>query len=124
MWIFTKDSLLMPATFPKDKVPAAIANRFEIQVRSRSYEQLEKFCADYMRYRTYSKIQSTPHMDYEYRFYTTKAEFAAAVRRSIEDIDYEKFKPEATEPVYHAVLNRIWSVVAGLGLGGSYDGDY
>lgn len=111
MWIFTKDSLLMPATFPADKVSPSVRKKYDIQVRSRVRSHLKVFCADYMRRGCYSAIQSTPEMDYEYRFYTTKSAFAEGMRKAIEDIDYEKFKPEAVEPTYHSCLNQIWAVV-------------
>lgn len=111
MWIFLKEGLLMPAAFPVERVSKSIASKYDLQVRSRSRLHLRLFCEEYMAPRTYSKIQSTPSMDYEYRFYTTRVAFAAGMARAIAEVDYEKFKPEATEPTYHSCLNQIWSVV-------------
>lgn len=121
MWIFTKDSLLMPATFPADKVKPAIAAKYEIQVRSRNREQLRTFCKDYMARGSYSAIQATPLMDYEFRFYTTKEAFSAGLKAAVDGINYEKFKPEARDADYHSLLNRIWAVVANANWSMFYD---
>lgn len=99
----------MPAAFPADKVAPVIAKKYDLQVRSREKAHLVRFCKAYMDKGSYSPPKATPTMDYEWRFYTTRVAFAAAVTRAVLDIDYEKFKPQAADEAYHESLNQIWS---------------
>ena len=112
MWIFTKDSLLMPASVPMALAPKKLTKGYRsLQIRSRDRGQLEAFISEYMQGLDHSPIESTPDKDYEFRFYTTHEAFAAAISESIKEIDYEKFKPQAKHSGYHALLNRIWGTV-------------
>lgn len=131
MWIFTPGGLLMPAALPsleKDKVevdPVLTNNgEFDIQVRARVESHLQNFIDEYVEPQGFprSVIQATPTMDYNFRFYMRKDQFAKAMMRAIEDIDYQKFKPTAHQAKYgkdgekyHSVLNAIWGTVTRLG---------
>lgn len=142
-WIFLPGGLLMPAETPMDLAPHSYTQGIRnLQVRARAKSHLENFINEYMEPLglDYSDIQATPGMDYNFRFYTRRGEFAQAIAASIIDIDYEKFKPEAErkdaagKPLYaegkeyHSVLNSIWGTVTRLGspggAWGSYSGGY
>lgn len=115
MWIFTDSGLLMPADVPESADKKLTKNgKFDLQVRSRHEHHLAKFIAVYMDQGSYSDIQSTPTMDYEFRFYTTRSAFGVGMGRAIAAIDYTKFKPAAHVgggEVYYGLLNRIWGFV-------------
>jgi hypothetical protein len=112
MWIFTKDGLLMPAAVPMELAPKKLTKGYRsLQIRSRERKHLQAFIDEYMQGLDYSAIESTPDKDYEFRFYTTREAFAAAMSEAVKDVDYEKFKPEAKDHSYHLLLNRIWGVV-------------
>lgn len=118
MWVFTSDGLLMPSAVPdhKDIDTHWTWGIFDLQVRGRVREHLEKFMDKYMEPGTFNpEIQETPDMDYNCRFYTTNGAFADAMARAVADIDYTKFKPTAEhDKEYHHVLNAIWGVVTEL----------
>jgi len=132
MWIFMPGGLLMPAAVPMDKVDAKWTNggEWNLQVRARTLSHLTNFIRDYMTEGDYSEIQSTPEMDYNYRFYTSKKAFATGMAMAMLEIDYYKFKPTAEDTYedgtlkymdgkeYHSVLNSIWGTVCRLGLPG------
>lgn len=129
MWIFLPGGLLMPAAVPMNKVDAKWTNggEWNLQVRARTLSHLTNFIRDFMTEGTYSEIQSTPEMDYNYRFYTSKVSFATAMASAMLQIDYQKFKPMAEDRYddgtlkymdgkeYHSVLNSIWGTVCRLG---------
>ena len=139
-WIFLPGGLLMPSTFPRDKVNKDLVpedSLFDLQVRGRVTSHLENFIQDYMPEGSYSAIEKTPNLDYNCRFYCTKATFAAAMAQAMLDIDYPKFKPTAEDKdaegkplykdgvAYHSVLNSIWGTVCRLGSpGGVWAHDY
>lgn len=132
MWIFLPGGLLMPAAAPMDLADPKFTNdgKFDLQVRGRVRSHLENFIRDYMLEGTYSEIEATPTMDYNFRFYTTRDFFAEALSHAVQDIDYMKFKPTAEDkdedgkPLYadgkeyHSVLNSIWGTVTRLGAPG------
>ena len=136
MWIFLPGGLLMPSVVPEGKGDPVLTNNglWMMQVRAREKSHLENFIRDYMEDGTYSDIEHTPQMDYNYRFYTTHEHLALAVAKSVLDIDYAKFKPTAERKdkdgqllykdgkKYHTVLNAIWSNVCQLGSPGGYYG--
>lgn len=137
MWAFLPGGLLMPAALPtkaRDGVVVAKKwthdGKFDLQVRARVESHLTNFLRDYMdpMKLEHSGIQATPRMDYDFRFYCTKADFAQALAAAALDIDYLKFKPTAERRTadgkylmyedgkeYHSTLNSIWGVVARLG---------
>jgi len=138
MWLFLPGGLLMPSIVPAGKGDPAYTNNglWMMQVRGRVKSHLENFIRDYMEDGTYSEIEATPQMDYNFRFYTTHEALAFAVAKSVLDIDYAKFKPTAervdAEKVplykdgkeYHNTLNSIWSTVTKLGSPGGSWGAY
>lgn len=136
MWIFLPGGLLMPAEVPTMERNKHVADpaftdngRFDLQVRARSASHLTNFIRDYMEPLglPFSEIEATPQMDYNFRFYTTKPDFALAMGKAVLDIDYMKFKPTAERTdaagkplyaggkAYHAVLNDIWGSLLTLG---------
>lgn len=132
MWIFAPGGLLMPSTFPADKVAPGYldeAGTFDLQVRVRARSHLDNFIRDFLvpMNLAHSKIQATPEMDYNFRIYMSKQDFATAMAAMIFDIDYDKFKPAAERKdaegkprysegkEYHGVLNSIWGTVCRLG---------
>ena len=140
-WLFLPGGLLMPSEFPADLVDAkwlGINGDFDIQVRARVESHLTNFIRDYMEPMgfAFSEIQATPSMDYNFRFYARRADFAQAVAQTILDIDYEKFKPTAENrdadgtplyaggKVYHTLLNNIWGSVCALNSPGGTWGAY
>lgn len=144
MWIFTPGGLLMPSVIPAADAkvqadPKLTDNgRLELQVRARVESHLTNFIRDYMDPMglEFSDIEATPQMDYNFRFYTTKADFATAMQAAIMDIDYLKFKPTAETKdrtgkplyadgkLYHDVLNGIWGTLLRLGRPGGTWGPY
>lgn len=118
MWIMTNYGILMPAAVPKDirEDVGDIAFGFDLQVRSRDRATLQKCRARYMTSFHTSEIIYTPELDYEYRFYCMREDFACTVGWMIEQIDYEKFKPTTMEKGnggkhLHMLYNEIWQVV-------------
>lgn len=143
MWIFLPGGLLMPAATPTMERDKVVANptltqdgRFDLQVRARDETHLTNFIRDYLipMGLEFSDIEATPQMDYNFRFYMTKQEFALAIAKATLDIDYLKFKPTAEakgadgKPLYanghayHSVLNSIWGTLLRLGAAGGYYG--
>lgn len=134
MWIFLPGGLVMPSTVPMDQAdPAFTLGYRDIQVRARLVEHLEQFIADHMQGQDYSEIQLTPDRDYNARFYTTRDALKAALASTVDDLDYDKFKPSAERKnedgtlryrkahKYHDALNSIWSVLTRLApAGGSW----
>lgn len=130
MWIFLPGGLLMPAAFPADKVDEKYLGPeadYDLQIRARVESHLTNFIRDYMPEDSYSEIQKTPEMDYNFRFYCRAEVFAEAMKAAVMDIDYLKFKPTAEDKYedgtvkyadgkkYHSVLNSIWGTVCRLG---------
>jgi hypothetical protein len=137
MWIFTPGGLLMPASLPTKEKDHVVADpkftedgKFDLQVRGRVDSHLQNFIRDYMDPLglEHSKIQYTPKMDYNVRFYCKQEDFAKAVAQCVLDIDYLKYKPTAERrtpdgkylmyedgKAFHSVLNAIWSNVTRLG---------
>lgn len=128
-WHFFDFGLLMPAAAPMDKADVAFTEgKYDFQIRGRVESHLQYFMDTYMEPGTFhDEIESTPGMDYNVRFYTTREAYADAVRLTILDIDYKKFKPSAERKnadgtlkfaggkLYHSVLNSIWGSVCQLG---------
>lgn len=132
MWIFLPLGLIMPSTFPRDKVDPKYLGPdgdFDIQIRVRSLSHLENFIRDYFvpMGLNISEIEATPGMDYNFRAYARKADLAEAIAQAVLDIDFQKFKPTAEAKAedgsplyaegkaYHSVLNSIWGTVTRLG---------
>jgi hypothetical protein len=138
MWLFLPSGLLMPAFVPEDKADKALTRdgEFKLQVRARVESHLTNFIHDYMEPGTYSDIEATPQMDYNFRFYTTHEHFALAMVKAISDIDYLKFKPTAEDRdadgylmykdgrAYHDALNSIWGTLCKLNTPGGVWGSY
>ena len=140
MWIFAPGGLLMPSTFPADKVEPGYLDAegtFDLQIRVRAVSHLENFIRDYLTPMglKHSDIQRTPHMDYNARIYMSRQDFATALSAMVLDIDYQKFKPTAERRnedgslmygadsgTYHSVLNSIWGSVCRLGSPGGWWG--
>lgn len=132
MWIFLPGGLLMPSTFPKDKVDPKYLGpdgNFDLQVRVRAVSHVENFIRDYVEPMglAHSEIQMTPEMDYNARIYMRSEDFAQAMAQAVREIDYSKFKPTAEAKnedgealyaegkAYHSVLNSIWGTLTRLG---------
>lgn len=109
MWILTKGSLLVPTVFERDRVPSDIAQRYEIQVASRSRDHLEAFCVDYMPIGEHSEVHVMPAAEYQFVFYTTRVAFAEAVRLAILEIDYMDFEPKVGNHGYRLMLEKAIS---------------
>ncbi len=144
MWVFLPGGLLMPAALPNmadDNIEVdpkwTHDGKFDLQVRARVKRHLENFIGEFMADGTYSDIQATPNMDYNFRFYTTRDDFAWAMGKAIAAIDYQKFKPTAERknvkgtlmygpesPEYHSVLNAMWGTVTKLGSPGGVWGTF
>jgi hypothetical protein len=119
MWIFTPDGILMPSLVPEEFVRDGL----ELAVRSRRRRDLEKFRERYMIDAPMSPIYEIAGTDYDFRFDTTREAFANAAAALMRDIDYIKFKPETEnakkgrhDRELHLVYNRIWHIVAPLGM--------
>jgi hypothetical protein len=115
MWIMTNFGIIMPTALPKTS--QAHRDGWELQVRARDRVALQKFRARHMSMFTTSGIEPTPEMDYEYRFYCSRDDFAAALDAMVADIDYEKFKPTVMRKGnggrgLQNLYNSIWYVVA------------
>lgn len=128
MWIMTSYGILMPAALPTDVLKRfwnewnenerSNARPWTLQVRSRDRKTLVK-ARKRMRAMTYdtSPIVATPDLDYDFRFYCMRNDFAELIRFEVTEIDYEKFKPTTLRKGgggqrLHNLYNRIWGVVA------------
>lgn len=123
MWIFTVDGLLMPAAIPPEADKRLTRKgHLDLQVRGRDPRHLARFRRRFFheKYKVdgraeVSKVQLTAHMDYQCRFYTTRALFGLVLAEAVLEIDYKKFKPAAgmvAGPEYESALNAVWSVLA------------
>lgn len=131
MWIFTVDGLLMPAAVPPEANKRLTrGGQLDLQVRGRDPHQLARFRRRFFHKKfnhagrvPVSRIELTPHMDYQCRFYTTRGAFGLVLAAAIMEIDYKKFKPAAglvAGVEYEESLNRIWnSLAADYGAWGS-----
>lgn len=145
MWIFSPSGLLMPGLVPLDKEGNSVANpvltrngEFELQVRGRVRSHLEYFIEENFipLGLEYSEVEATPNMDYNYRFYTTRANLAQAVANQVLNIDYVKYKEQSerkgadNKPMYpdgkkfHSVLVRAWGLLQDLNPAGGWYGTY
>lgn len=118
MWIMTNFGILMPAAIPADiaEDPINPAFGYDLQVRSRDRKTLEKCVKRYMAHYHTSGIIATPKMDYDFRFYCLRSDFAVATSLMVDEIDYEKFKPTTERKGgggkrLHDLYTRIWWVV-------------
>lgn len=112
MWIFTRVGLIMPATCPPKADKSLTDNgRRDLQIRARHARHLAEFASRYCTDLDVSPIEHTPDMDYQYRMYMQASQFAAAMDRAITDIDYQSFKPQCKERLYHTMLEDIWFTV-------------
>ncbi len=130
MWIMTSYGILMPAALPSEVEelinrgqPSAVGADYvmqttwwDMQVRGRDRKTLEAARRSTQRFGRCSKVISTPRLDYDFRFYCNREDFAAAMAEEITEITYEKFKPTTEEPGgggphLHRLYNKIWSVV-------------
>ena len=124
MWIMTNFGILMPAVLPNE-----LRTRFyeewghapdtmpwDLQVRSRDRATLRKLRKQMQRFTVTSDVIATPELDYEYRLYCMRNDFADWTRNAVLNINYEKFKPTTMRKggggrKLHDLYNRIWSVV-------------
>lgn len=127
MWIFLSGGALMPAMVPVKMADPKWTEdgRFDLQVRARVESHLDNFVRDFMEEGTYNPtIQaSPPHMDYQFRLYTTQEAFGQAMAKAIMAIDYISFKDTADDlnedktpkyvdgKEYHSALYKVWSAV-------------
>jgi hypothetical protein len=118
MWIMTSYGILMPAAIPEEIRQDLIGSAWGLQIRSRDRKTLAKTRRVMKNMgNNVSPIVATPMLDYEYRFYCSRRDFATLIADEILTIDYEKFKP-TTElkggggKRLHHLYNRIWGVVA------------
>lgn len=114
MWVMTSWGILMPSLRPPATVPDG--DDRVLQVRARRDRDLNILRALYLP--ELGETIHTPTFDYNYRAYCTKAQFAAAMAKVTEDIDYEKFKPTTdrfNDNELHGVYNSIWGTVCKLG---------
>lgn len=115
MWIMTKYGILMPAALPVEHRPRGL-RACDLQVRSRDRDTLARVRRE-MRRRglVTSAVRATPTMDYEYRVYCRREDFAEWVRGQVREIDFLKFKP-AAERVggrdLYDLYAEIWYVIA------------
>jgi len=116
VWIMTSYGILMPADLPDELVDTRF--NWDMQVRARDRRTLRVTVAKMRNIKmNVSSVQATPQLDYEYRFYCDRADFAEFIRQEVLEIDYEKFKPtteskeEGGGPLLHRLYNRIWAVV-------------
>ena len=130
MWIMTPHGILMPAA-----IPTVVLQRFDeewqtnpsaapgigtwnLQIRSRDRATLVKTRRTMIALGAQvSIIESTPQMDYEYRFYCDSRDFGEYMAVEINHINYEKFKPTTLRrggggEALHNLYNSIWGVVA------------
>src|SRR5262245_5841738 len=112
----TSYGILMPADLPGELVDTRF--NWDMQVRARDRRTLRVTVAKMRNIKmNVSSVQATPQLDYEYRFYCDRADFAEFIRQEVLEIDYEKFKPtteskeEGGGPRLHRLYNRIWGVV-------------
>src|SRR5262245_55495660 len=112
----TSYGILMPADLPDEPVDTRF--NWDMPVRARDRRTLRVTVAKMRNIKmNVSSVQATPQLDYEYRFYCDRADFAEFIRQEVLEIDYEKFKPtteskeEGGGPLLHRLYNRIWAVV-------------
>jgi hypothetical protein len=73
-----------------------------LMVRARAYVHLRKLFGDkYI-------IHITPHNDYRYRVYCSKAEWNVIVSKRIAEIDYTNFKDSVTDDKLHKLYEEFW----------------
>lgn len=111
MWIMTPFGIIMPASPAKSSLPEGESVSDWLQVRARDRQALTYLRKNYCMGKRLGRIIYTPQRDYEYRAYCRKVDFIDAMRRVIEDIDYEKFKPQAHTESLHDLYLKIWGVV-------------
>jgi hypothetical protein len=116
MWIMTSYGILMPAELPVELVDTRFG--WDMQVRARDRRTLRVAIAKMKDLKmNVSAVQATPQLDYEYRFYCNRLDFARLMHDEITEIDYQKFKPttelreEGGGPRLHTLYNKIWCVV-------------
>lgn len=119
MWIMTRHGILMPSLIPPaerrrlhDEIfsgDETINPNWDLQIRTRDRAPLVALAK--IMGGDLGPIIATPQMDYEYRAYCTKRDFADAMQWMIKDINYEKFKPAARTKFLHDLYVRIWEVV-------------
>jgi ferredoxin-NADP reductase len=112
MWIMTPYGILMPARRPAETIANDDVKTMQVRARDRrALVELVKRMSTRIDENSISEIIATPDMDYNYRIYCEPEAFAQLMKFEIEEIDYEKFKPETLYDDLHTLYNFIWSVV-------------
>lgn len=93
-----------------------------LTVRARNRQHLTDLKDRYLK--SMGNIRYTPDADYPYRATATRKAVAHAMMRITQDIRYENFKDQASNPAggfhgfqgprAHAVLHRVWGAVTEL----------
>jgi hypothetical protein len=96
MWIYLNNSFLSIVA-PKDTHDLLL-------VRGRREGDIEAIFP-------YAEVQATPHRDYAYRANIARDEVEVAMRRAVQDIDYNNFKGSITDVERHDEYLQVWDVM-------------
>ena len=119
MWIMTNQGVYMPATIPMTvRRELDLPFDWDMQIRARERRALVKVRKQMIAMSfEVSVIVDTRHMDYEYRFYCSAADYGQLIAAQVRAIDYDKFKPTTDRKGgggtdLHTLYNRLWGVIA------------
>lgn len=104
MWIQCRAGFLSVVTKTKK----------DVCVRARDANDLARFIVSYCKGLKVSDVINTPYGDYSHRVYMPKKDFAEAMSRIAEEIDYENVKDmikEELSPKHHLCAFAIWSAI-------------
>lgn len=81
----------------------------QLQVRARRAKHLIELKRHYLA--NASDVVQLRHRDYEYRIYCTHDDWALAVARMAQDIDYGNFKNSVKDRDLHDAYMRVWTAL-------------
>jgi hypothetical protein len=96
MWIYLNNSFLSIVA-PKDTPDLLL-------VRGRREGDIEAIFP-------YAEVQATPHRDYAYRTNIARNEVEVAMRKAVQDIDYNNFKGSIPDFDRHDEYLQVWEVM-------------
>jgi hypothetical protein len=107
MWTLTNFGAF--STTLRDEKDVAKNDDRLLQVRARRAKHLEDLRDRYMP--SAGGIVRLPHRDYEFRLYCTHDDWALAVARMAQDIDYGNFKNSVKDHDLHNAYMRVWNAL-------------
>lgn len=109
MWIMTKYGFISAVALDQRNRPSDRPDD-DLQVRARDAKTLRKIRDRWLPEGTASEILALPNRDYQFRIYTTRLAFSAALSKAALEITYPNFK-DTVRGKLHDLCTEMWWVI-------------